>query len=291
MDLTEEKMGRRRKALAEWWRTLSARNRRRLGYLVVMLVVADVMTYTGDQQEKELTAYRVTVQNLETELHNARSENESVRSLYRDQLQTIVRRVYQSDNYGTGGYDPGDRRNVDVLYQAILNGATDYDALLSDTRSFFNARAEFFRKIPSIWPVKLDNTIRITSGFGYRIYPINGKIDFHRGIDIAGAWRTKILATADGVVTDVWINHPLYGRMVRVQHENGFVTLYGHMESTRVREGEQVTQGEVLGIMGDTGQSLGRHLHYEVTKDGKLVNPIDYLTSNHHVLMSVGFGD
>ncbi|WP_455381876.1 M23 family metallopeptidase [Salinispira pacifica] len=284
-------MARRRTALTDWWRSLSGRTKRRFGYLLTMLVVIDVMSYTGQQQAREIDAYRSTVHALENDLRAARDDNESIRNSYKAALQTIVQKVYQSDSFQTGGYEPGTKQNIDILYQAIVNGTTDFSRLLGDTQEFFNERAESYRKIPSIWPVKLDSTIRITSGFGYRVYPINGKIDFHRGIDIAGAWRTQIRATADGVVTDVWINHPLYGKMVKIRHANGFVTLYGHMSSTRVLEGQKVTQGQVIGMMGDTGQSLGRHLHYEVYKDGRLVNPIDYLTSNHHVLMSVGTGE
>lgn len=284
-------MERRRNALSDWWRSLSGRTKRRFAYLLTMLVVVDVMSYTGDQQAKELNAYNATVHELESDLEAARSDNVSTRNAYRAALQTIVQKLYQSDSYQTGGYEPGIKKSIDVLYQAIMNGTTDYSRLLSDTNAFFDRRSDYYKTIPSIWPVKLDSTIRITSGFGYRVYPMNGKIDFHRGIDIAGAWRTEIRATADGVVTDVWIHHPLYGRMVRIRHANGFTTLYAHMASTRVIEGQKVQQGQIIGVMGDTGESLGRHLHYEVTKDGKLVNPIDYLTSNHHVMMSVGTGE
>jgi murein DD-endopeptidase MepM/ murein hydrolase activator NlpD len=114
---------------------------------------------------------------------------------------------------------------------------------------------------------------RVTSGFGTRFHPILGYQRFHAGVDLAATYGSPIAAAADGrVVSAGW--HGGYGQLVAVVHGGGIETLYGHMSRIAARPGEMVRQGQVIGYVGSTGLSTGPHLHYEVLKNGRPVNPM-----------------
>jgi murein DD-endopeptidase MepM/ murein hydrolase activator NlpD len=113
---------------------------------------------------------------------------------------------------------------------------------------------------------------RITSGFGYRTHPILGYRRFHRGLDIGAGHGTPILATTDGVVARAgWGGG--YGNVVELRHAGGLATRYGHMSRISVGGGQRVRQGQVIGYVGSTGLSTGPHLHYEMFRNGQLVDP------------------
>ena len=114
---------------------------------------------------------------------------------------------------------------------------------------------------------------RISSGFGERFHPILGYRRMHDGIDLAAPYGTPVVAAADGrVVTAGW--HGGYGREVALAHSGGIETIYGHMSRIAVVQGANVRRGQVIGYVGSTGLSTGPHLHYEVHRDGRLVNPL-----------------
>jgi len=118
---------------------------------------------------------------------------------------------------------------------------------------------------------------KINSGFGYRKDPFKKRAGFHSGIDIDADYGQKIVATADGKVTKAsWQSS--YGKTVIIEHENGYETLFGHLSSISVKEGDLVKVGDVIGKAGSTGRSTGTHLHYEISKDGKRVNPKNFLS-------------
>lgn len=126
-----------------------------------------------------------------------------------------------------------------------------------------------------IWPVT--SSRRITSPMGSRFTGIPGASTNHKGVDIGGVgYNSKVLATKSGVVITSKYSSS-YGNYVVVSHGRGNTTLYAHMSSRSVKEGDVVTQGQVLGISGSTGISNGPHVHYEITENGQRVNPLDYL--------------
>jgi len=117
----------------------------------------------------------------------------------------------------------------------------------------------------------------ITSGFGYRLHPLTGKREFHRGLDVRAPRGSPIIAPANGIVVSTNRNAG-YGRMVVVDHGYGIVTRYGHVSKVYVKPGQRVKRGEKLAAVGSTGRSTGPHLHYEVIRNGITVNPIRYLS-------------
>ena len=113
---------------------------------------------------------------------------------------------------------------------------------------------------------------RVTSGFGTRFHPILGYQRFHAGVDLAAPMGSPIVAAADGrVVSAGW--HGGYGRLVTIAHMGGIETMYGHMSRIVAASGSLVRQGQLIGYVGSSGLSTGPHLHYEVLKNGRPVNP------------------
>ena len=126
-----------------------------------------------------------------------------------------------------------------------------------------------------IWPETVSR--RITSPMGSRNTGIPGASTNHKGVDIGGVgYSTSVLATKAGVVITSKLSSS-YGNYVVISHGPGNTTLYAHMSSRSVKEGDTVTQGQVIGVTGNTGISRGAHLHYEITENGSRVNPLDYL--------------
>ena len=127
---------------------------------------------------------------------------------------------------------------------------------------------------PAIQPVSNKDLTRIASGFGYRIDPIYKTTKMHAGIDFTAPQGTPIYATADGTVKVSGNTGNGYGNHVVINHGYGYETLYGHMVKTKVKRGEQVKRGEIIGWVGSTGKSTGPHCHYEVHKSGNRIDPV-----------------
>ncbi|WP_404340696.1 M23 family metallopeptidase [Pseudoalteromonas mariniglutinosa] len=113
----------------------------------------------------------------------------------------------------------------------------------------------------------------ISSSYGLRKDPMNGRRAFHKGVDLAGWHKTAIFAPADGTVLRAGRNGG-YGNFIELQHKNGFVTRFGHLNKIKVKNGQRVSKDDVIGLMGSTGRSTSTHLHYEVLVNGKHVNPV-----------------
>jgi murein DD-endopeptidase MepM/ murein hydrolase activator NlpD len=125
---------------------------------------------------------------------------------------------------------------------------------------------------PSLWPVRG----RLTSHFGYRTSPFTGAIEFHSGIDIATAKGTPVHAPADGEVSAVGFNEG-YGRYLEIDHGYGLRTAYGHISHTSMSVGQKVRRGQVIASVGNSGNSTGPHLHYEVRAQNVPRNPMKYI--------------
>ncbi len=118
----------------------------------------------------------------------------------------------------------------------------------------------------------------ISSYFGMRTDPFTGLREFHKGMDFAGKLGSDVVAVAGGVVT--WAGERYgYGRLVEINHGNGYVTRYGHNQKLLVRVGDVVTKGQTIALMGSSGRSTGPHVHFEVHYKGRVVNPARYLAA------------
>lgn len=119
----------------------------------------------------------------------------------------------------------------------------------------------------------------ISSYFGYRTDPFNGRRARHDGIDLAGKQGSEVISVASGVIT--WAGKRYgYGNLVEINHGNGYVTRYGHNEIVEVKVGDAVKKGDTIARMGSTGRSTGPHVHFEVHKNGRVVDPMRYVRAS-----------
>ncbi len=146
----------------------------------------------------------------------------------------------------------------------------------NDIDEMVKNKEKLLAAIPAIQPVSDKDLTRIASGFGTRIDPVYKVPKFHAGLDFAAPIGTPIYSTADGAVTDAGFDEGGYGNRVIIDHGFGYETLYGHMYKTKVRAGQKVKRGELIGYVGSTGKSTGPHCHYEVHRNGTPVDPVYY---------------
>ncbi len=184
-----------------------------------------------------------------------------------DTLLDQVRRGYS----GTGG-------PLTPLQFSTNGGEPDPDTARANELLSSMDRINLYRiaaeRAPFSMPVR--ENFRFTSGYGMRW----GRM--HYGTDFAGPVGTPIYATADGVITHAgWSSG--YGRLIKIQHEFGIETRYGHLNAIRVQEGQRVSRGDRIGDMGNSGRSTGPHLHYEVRVGGEAINPMIYIRAGQDV--------
>ena len=163
-------------------------------------------------------------------------------------------------------------RAMDKLYRQLYIQSKSYDEVFELVKK----KTELLASIPAIQPVNNDDLKRIGSGFGYRIHPIYKTRIMHEGIDFTAPIGTEIYSTGNGVVSKVEYNGRGYGNNVVINHGYGFETLYGHMSKFNVRSGQRIKRGDVIGYVGNTGASTGPHVHYEVRRSGKKIDPVNY---------------
>ncbi len=146
---------------------------------------------------------------------------------------------------------------------------------LQDSKAGFKLPGDFQRSgdgIPSIMPTFGE----IVSPWGSRMHPILGEYRFHEGVDIANQIGTPVYATADGVVSRAEVGSG-WGKVVNIDHTEGYMTLYAHLHTIKVRVGDVVCKGQIVGLIGNTGMSTGPHLHYGVYRNEQSVNPVYYM--------------
>jgi murein DD-endopeptidase MepM/ murein hydrolase activator NlpD len=164
------------------------------------------------------------------------------------------------------------KRNTDALQKMLTAQSKSMEEIVELARS----KNDMLASIPAIQPVDNKNLMRFISGFGYRIHPIYKVMKLHTGMDFTAKEGTEVYATGDGIVTAVEKLYTGYGHHVIIKHGYGYETLYAHLSKIMVRPGQKVKRGEVIGLIGNTGTSVGAHLHYEVIKNGEKVDPAHF---------------
>jgi murein DD-endopeptidase MepM/ murein hydrolase activator NlpD len=144
---------------------------------------------------------------------------------------------------------------------------------LVDVKGQVDHETEMLKSLPCIRPARGG---AFSSLFGNRRDPFNGRWEPHLGLDINAATGTPVYSTADGEVIFV-SQEPAYGKMIVINHGNGYRTLYAHLSRFYVNKGQAVKRGDMIGEIGNTGRSTGPHLHYEVLRNGDQVNPLDFM--------------
>ena len=164
--------------------------------------------------------------------------------------------------------------SVSATLTSINNRINFQESSYREIEEMIKGKEKLLASTPAIQPVNNKDLNRLASGYGYRIDPVYKTVKFHAGLDFSAPQGTPIYATADGRVTTAGNKSNGYGNHVIINHGYGYETLYGHMVRVKVRNGQMVKRGEVIGWVGSTGKSTGPHLHYEVQKGGRNIDPI-----------------
>lgn len=165
---------------------------------------------------------------------------------------------------------------MDLLEQRLQGQSLSFKELLELAKN----KEKMLASIPAIQPVSNKNLREMASGFGYRIDPIYKTRRMHTGMDFTARIGTSVYATGDGVVESLEVSGWGYGRCIVINHGYGYKTRYAHLSAFKVKRGQKIKRGELIGLVGNTGKSTGPHLHYEVEKGGKKVNPVHYYHSD-----------
>jgi len=161
-------------------------------------------------------------------------------------------------------------KRLDEITSQLVVQSKSYDAVFKLAKN----KEKLIASIPAIQPVDFHDLRRIGSLFGYRTDPFYKVTKFHEGIDFTAAVGSPIYATGDGVVSEAEYNSGGYGNKIIINHGYSYETVYAHLSRIKVKVGQRVKRGEIIGLMGNTGKSTAPHLHYEVHKAGVPMNPI-----------------
>ncbi|WP_456376945.1 M23 family metallopeptidase [Thiolapillus sp.] len=179
-----------------------------------------------------------------------------------------------------GGVDQTGAESVDMMeleseLERLAAAFADREHKLVLLEEMLSKRDVREQVIPSGRPLKHGF---ISSTFGRRTDPFTGKKKYHKGIDFIGKRGSEVLAVAAGVVTQSERTRG-YGNIVEIRHADGYVTRYAHNQENLVQEGDRVEKGEPIAMLGSTGRSSGPHVHFEVRRNGKIVNPARFIKS------------
>jgi len=163
-------------------------------------------------------------------------------------------------------------KKADKLSKQLYIQSKSFDEVIDLAKN----KADMLASIPAIQPIANKDLGRVASGYGYRIHPIYKTRKLHTGMDFTAPQGTPIYATGDGKIAKVRRSRRGYGNHVIVDHGYGYQTLYAHMTKYIVYRGQKVKRGEIIGYVGSTGTSVAPHLHYEVIKNKRKINPVNY---------------
>ena len=176
------------------------------------------------------------------------------------------------DGYENSEIVKATSKKIDILESQLNVQVKSFDEVYEMAAN----KADMLKHIPAIMPVRDVELQRISSYFGHRTDPFYKIQKFHSGIDFAAPVGTKIYCTGDGVVEQVVLGNNGYGNYIVIDHGYGYKTRYAHLKKALVKKGQKVSRGENIALMGNTGKSTAPHLHYEVIKNEKPINPVDF---------------
>lgn len=227
------------------------------------------------QQAKELAENAEII----TTLNSVRTISEEAIEHYKEQYEDMVV-AYIDNNIGTisrGTKNPSSFKE-DVAELRSLISLVEFAKLSEDDATSKIAKkadqlSNYLESLPTYWPVNSRTTF---SGFGMRFHPIYKRYKMHEGLDMAGSTGDPVYAAGKGKVTHAGWNGG-YGNMIIIDHGNGYKTYYGHLSKILVKEGEWVSKGQKIGLVGSTGLSTSSHLHFEVRLNDKPTDPLYYI--------------
>lgn len=255
-----------------------------------------IVYFIGTQDEKKLKRENeILAEQLEV-LSERYEQTEIVLEDLKERDANIYRAIFEAEPpVEDSSFTIMDFENIEeteliesnnFLLDSLKNILYNQDIIFAEVKSQLVEKLEDLNSIPSIQPLPNKDLKFVPYGYGKRIDPVYKTPSFHYGIDFAAPKGTEIYATADGKVTRADEKVRGYGKHIRIDHGNGYETVYAHLSDYMVYVGKKVSRGDVIGYVGNTGKSLVSHLHYEVIYNDIQVNPVNFffqdLTPNEY---------
>ncbi|MDD4427961.1 MAG: M23 family metallopeptidase [Paludibacter sp.] len=238
---------------------IQEKNRLHAQYKLLERNMDEVSEILADLQQRDDNLYRVVFQ-ADPIPYSIRKSTAGNSEYYRQLLSMTNSQIAVATT-----------QKYNELKKQLYIQSNSYDELVK----LASNQEEMLKHIPAIQPILNKDLTRTASGFGWRIDPIYRTRRFHEGMDFTAPIGTEIYATGNGIVRLAGWRQG-YGNAVEINHGFGYKTLYGHMHQIRVKAGQKVNRGDVIGLVGNTGKSTGPHLHYEVHYREKVMNPQHY---------------
>ena len=225
-----------------------------------------------DENMRQIEIVLDDIQQRDDNIYRTIFEADPIPKSIRKQGFGGVNRYKKSAGYSNSDIIISTTKKIDQLTKQLYLQSKSFDDIINLTKD----KSKMLASIPAIQPVSNKQLSRMASGYGYRIHPIYKTRKMHAGMDFSAKTGTEIYATGDGVISKVRRSKRGYGNHVKINHGFGYETLYAHMSKYIVRKGQKVKRGEVIGYVGNTGTSVAPHLHYEVHKDKRKINPVNF---------------
>lgn len=235
----------------------------KIRYSILNKKIENIEQVAADLEERDNNLYRVY-------FNSAPISNEKRRGII------DIARYKELEGYNNSDLVINTSKKVDGISKALAFQSKSLDEILKLAK----AKDKLLSAVPAIQPVKNEDLKQMASGFGYRTDPFTKARKMHEGMDFTAKTGTPIYATGDGVVAKADNSLSGYGNHIEISHGFGYLTLYAHLSKYNVRQGQRVKRGDIIGYVGSTGRSQAPHLHYEVHKDGKVMNPINFYYGN-----------
>ena len=300
------------------FKQIVTKNSTKIGYVILFLLASALFGFLGvfilsntnffETPKSKLQARELEMMKLNYNLLNGKialmdealaAIEERDNTIYRvyfnsDPISNEVRRAdlggknrYKDlEDFNTSDLIIGSTKKVDEIMKALAVQSVSLDEITKLAKR----KALLLKSIPAIQPVKNEELKQMASGFGYRSDPFTKIRKFHKGMDFSAKSGTPIYATGDGIVKKADGNVSGFGNHIEINHGYGYMTLYAHLSKYKVRAGQKVKRGDIIGYVGSTGRSEAPHLHYEVHKNGEVVNPLNFyygsISAKEYVLIT-----
>lgn len=256
------------------------------GYFLTILILGTPESASDLRTENTrlLAQYKTLARRLDESLEVMEDIRQRDDNLYRVMFmaEPVSKDVRNATYTGTNRYEELEKlenadlviattQKMDMLARQLYMQSQSFDEVVE----YYKNHEDMLSHLPAIQPIANKDLKRMASGYGYRIHPIYQTRIFHEGMDFSCDIGTPVYATADGVVKKArWERG--YGYLITIDHGYGYETRYAHLKSFKVRAGQKVVRGEIIAQSGNSGQSSGPHVHYEVLQKGRPVNPANY---------------
>ena len=300
------------------FKQIVTKNSTKIGYVMLFLLASALFGFLGvfilsntnffETPKSKLQARELEIMKLNYNLLNGKialmdealaAIEERDNSIYRvyfnsDPISNEVRRAglggknrYKDlEDFNTSDLIIGSTKKVDEIMKALAVQSVSLDEITKLAKR----KALLLKSIPAIQPVKNEELKQMASGFGYRSDPFTKIRKFHKGMDFSAKSGTPIYATGDGIVKKADAKVSGFGNHIEINHGYGYMTLYAHLSKYKVKAGQKVKRGDIIGYVGSTGRSEAPHLHYEVHKNGEVVNPLNFyygsISAKEYVLIT-----